>query len=340
MHIDEAKKQLSSQIAWLCDTMDNDLKHALGNAPNSEFVVDPQGKLIVARQWSRPSELRSDLAKLVGKVTDPTSVDDLNLKRVTPRNDIPKGVVPRISLPGRMTPCIVKAEENPGSDPFYVKLRAELDASYFQSGSGKLYLGFFLDPLYEVHWNNRAAAIEFEIDAPEQIAVTPVSGRGPDVKEDADADPREFIVDVTGRSNESIALTVNYFACDNAETFCKPVTQQYVINLVRDKDGGSRRAASSLGRGRPPIRGNLSRPEGRAGSEFTPADNDRQSEQRRQLLKRAVAIMRRTDNDGDGKLNASERAKVDIPLDVADKNSDGMTSLSELIDSLEARAGR
>ena len=38
--------------------------------------------------------------------------------------------------------------------PFYAKLRAEAEPEVLEKGSGKLYLGFHLDPLYEVHWNN------------------------------------------------------------------------------------------------------------------------------------------------------------------------------------------
>ena len=48
MHVDEAKRTLGSRIPWICDNMDNDLKHALCNRPNSEFIIDPDGKIVVA----------------------------------------------------------------------------------------------------------------------------------------------------------------------------------------------------------------------------------------------------------------------------------------------------
>ena len=41
LHVQEAKKTLGATVPWLCDTIDNDLKHALGDWPNSEFVIDP-----------------------------------------------------------------------------------------------------------------------------------------------------------------------------------------------------------------------------------------------------------------------------------------------------------
>ena len=79
MHVKEAQRTLASEITWLCDSMSNDLKHALGNAPNSEFVIDPEGKVARRRAWSSPEELRSDLAELVGPVEDPTKASDVRL---------------------------------------------------------------------------------------------------------------------------------------------------------------------------------------------------------------------------------------------------------------------
>lgn len=49
MHVREAKQRLGTRFRWLCDTMDNDLKHALGDRPNSEFVIDPEGRVVRKR---------------------------------------------------------------------------------------------------------------------------------------------------------------------------------------------------------------------------------------------------------------------------------------------------
>ena len=56
---------LGSDIPWLCDSIANDLKHALGDRPNSEFVIDPQGRIVRRRAWSRPADLRKDLEELM-----------------------------------------------------------------------------------------------------------------------------------------------------------------------------------------------------------------------------------------------------------------------------------
>ena len=53
MHIAEAKRTLGSEITWLADRMDNELKHALGNRPNSEFLLDPKGKVLKGSRVER-----------------------------------------------------------------------------------------------------------------------------------------------------------------------------------------------------------------------------------------------------------------------------------------------
>ena len=118
--------------------------------------------------------------------------------------------------------------------PFYAKLRAEGTPGVFEDGKGTLYLGFHLDPLYRVHWNNEVDPVSFQIEAPEGVTVTPTSGVAVDPEEPADADPREFLVEVDGRPDAELALSVRYFACDDALTFCIPVEQQYRVELARD----------------------------------------------------------------------------------------------------------
>ncbi|MCP4175329.1 MAG: hypothetical protein GY758_31665 [Fuerstiella sp.] len=283
MHVAEAKEQLETKFNWICDSMDNVLKHALGNRPNSEFVFDPEGKLVVSRQWSSPSELRADLEELVGAVQTETTIADLNMTPLAPPRTAATGIVPRVKLAGQMTPVLSKPVMEASSDPYYVKLRAEVDTDFFRTGYGRLYLGFFLDPLYKVHWNNRAMPVVFAIESTTGIIVADDSGEGPDVRVAADADPREFLLDIcddslnAAREPHELVVSVRYFACDDAETFCKPVSQTYRITLERDRDGGSRR--SSDGRGFRPI-GGRSFGGSRPGSRMQ--DMSRETERRRQ----------------------------------------------------------
>ena len=254
MHIREAKRTLGTTIPWLCDPMDNRIKHGLGNAPNSEFVIDPQGKLVRKRVWSDPDQLRKDLVKLVGPVAHPTRASDIKLKTVPPPKMAASGVVKRIERPRSMQVLKVTPKIDGNRQPFYVKLRAEAERSLLGSGGGKLYLGFRLDPLYHVHWNNLTKPVRVEIQPPRGVTVTPATLNGPKVKPAADIDPREFLVDVKGKqTSEPIHVVVRYFACNDEQKWCKAVQQEYDIVLTSDPDGGRT------------LRGGFGRRGGRAG---------------------------------------------------------------------------
>jgi len=256
MHVAEAKRALGTEIIWLADNMENDLKHALGDASNSEFIVDPQGDVVVRRLWSDPAALRVDLARLVGPVAEPTSVADLDMPNPEYyRPTVATGVVARVELSGRMMPVRVEITASKDDLPAYAKLRAEADAGLLQGGTGTLYLGFHLDPLYQVHWNNLAPQPEFAISAPTGTTVTPGSATFPDVEVEADADPREFLIEVRADDvpDEPLRFTTTYYACDNDNTWCVPVTQSYSIWLTADPDGGrvfGRGAGGRIGPGR------------------------------------------------------------------------------------------
>lgn len=344
MHVAEARQKLGSRITWLSDSIDNALKHALGDAPNSEFLIGPDGKLLVARRWSDPEALRRDLAERLGEVAPRTTIADVGMKPLEPPRTAPRGIVPRLQLPGRMLavqvrPVMRTSLEPPAlgdddAEPFYVKLRAEVTAPYLESGSGQLYLGFFLDPLYKVHWNNRAAPLEFEVVAPESIELTPATGKAPNVRQDADADPREFLLQVSGRADQPLRLTVKYFACDDAETFCKPVVQQYDVTLRPDRDGGARRPGGMpAGRVAGGRLANEPAPENIAGSDRRPTDNSDPDSSRR--LRRALDFFRQFDTDRSGTLDRDEWAPSGRPLARADADGDGQVTLRELLDRLK-----
>ena len=257
MHIREAKRVFGGlTIPWLADNLDNDLKHQLGGLNNPEFIFDPAGKIVRLRDWSSPDQLRQDLVKLVGSA-DQTSVRELGLKIEKMAKPSAKlGVVPRIRIPGPMQP--IKATPNTKSSkaPFYAKLRAEADASLLSKGNGRLYLGFHLDPLFEVCWNNLAAPVEYSITGGNGTKIEPASGAGPKVNVESDADPREFLLQIGDwKKDATLTLEVRYFACNKKAGWCRPVTQTYELQLTRDQDAGIVRARSGGGRGRGGFRG-------------------------------------------------------------------------------------
>ena len=159
-----------------------------------------------------------------------------------PGPNIPSGIVPGVLRPAGMVPLKVVPGKQKRPIPFYARLRAEVDQPFLTRGEGKLYLGFHLDPLYAVHWNNRVKPLEFRLETDEGVRVTPSLGRGPKVKQPADKDPREFLLDIVATGQDQpLSLTVRYFACDDADTFCIPVTQRYTVHLEPDPGGKGRR---------------------------------------------------------------------------------------------------
>ncbi|MFP6767551.1 MAG: hypothetical protein VB859_05220 [Planctomycetaceae bacterium] len=278
-HVGEAQRRLGSQFAWICDAMDNRIKHALGNAPNSEFVIDPEGRVVRKRSWSEPEALREDLVELVGPVEKPTDPESLELKTQAPPRAAARGVVERIEIPEGLRAVMIKPQVSgeKDADPFYAKLRAEADGELLRGGQGKLYLRFMMDPLYHVHWNNLVEPIRIRFVSGDQgteldSRVTPGEWTGPQVEEAADIDPRELLVSVdTSQSRQPLRLVVKYFACHDKEGWCKPVTQVYSLTFQPDRDGGrvtsGRRRDQFAGRGG----GRGQRP----GSSFRPRLGDR-----------------------------------------------------------------
>ena len=334
MQVQEAKRTLGSQIPWICDTMSNDLKHALGDASNSEFIIDPDGKLANKRMWSDPERLRQDLARLVGPVENPTRIADLDLEAPPPRKQAAKGVVPPIEVPRGMQALKVQPVSSEDNVPFYLKLRAEGDRDLLRRGAGKLYLGFRLDPMYAVHWNNLVDPLHFELKLPPGTA-SPLSGTSAKVEVEADSDPREFLIDVDAWQMEApLQATVHYFACDDAETFCIPVTQQYWISLERDPDGG-RRTGTFPGRGGRRMAGRL-------------RDRDLNGDgriSRDEVPERMGRLFGRLDANGDGFIDEDELegmasgTRVERFLE-RDEDGDGRVSRDEVPEQMRERFER
>lgn len=236
-HARQADKQLGSSIPFLVDHMDNRLKHALGGRANCDYLIDPEGKVVRKRMWSNPAEVRKDLEELVGKVEPVTKPDDLNLQVEEPiAETAPRGFVERLPRAG-MWPVVMDPQVETGGEPFYAKLRAEADLPLIDTGKGKLYVGFHLDPFYRVHWNKLNKPLRFEIKLPKGARFAKTSGEAQAIDAELDCDPREFMIEVENwPENKAVTLTVSYAAC--SEKDCHLVRQAYVLHRERDIDGG------------------------------------------------------------------------------------------------------
>lgn len=331
MHVEEAKRVLGSEIGWIADNMANELKHALGNRQNSEYLLDPEGRILRVRVWSDPDQLRRDLAEFVGSVENPTEVSDLNMTIRPAPEHAQTGVVPRIDKPGTYRALVSRPQLAKTDEPFYTKLRAEADQELLRSGDGKLYLAFLLDPLHGVHWNNLAPVMDVELLAPEGVRITPAKLQGPKVEEDADADPREFLIHVNrGDSQEPLGIRFRYFAC--TDTWCRPVTQEYLITWEVDRDAGRVRSGrmdfnrTGPGRGQGGRRGQGGGPR-RAGGGFGP--------------QRSVERLLARDTDGDDRLTAEELPEqMRRNFDRMDRDGDGYVEPSEIEALMQRDVGR
>ena len=314
MHIAEAKKRTGAKIPWIADTMEHEVKHALGNAPNSEFMFDSEGTIVYMQGWSNASALRRKLEELVGPVENPTEIADLDINHdVVSRSSTRDNVVPPLEVPRGL--MAVKVEPKGSKELFYVKLRAEVTRDVLRSGEGKMYLGFHLDPIYSVYWNNLVDPLRYELTLPEGTHVTPAKGAGPKVEQDKDRDPREFLVDVSGASPERpLELKVDYFGC--TDTWCKPINQSYQIYFERDPDAG--RAISARGRGFGP---GGPGPGGRGPGGGPGAGGPG----------RFLSRLMEMDQDRDGKLSKDELpARMQGRFDFMDANSDGYVDEDEI----------
>lgn len=236
MHVAEAKKTMQTTIPWLADNMENQLKWALGNMPNAECVLDPEGKVVYARSWSDSEQLRETLEELVGPVENPTQAADLGLPTIRRQRPTDEAL-PRVEVSEQLVP--VKVDPQLGDNPFYAKLRVEVEPSVLESGDGQIYLGFHLDPLYQTHWNHLAEPLRFEITGPSEASLSPANGVAPKVEQETDSGPREFLIEVAGLTSETrLGVRVRYFACSEEPAFCEAITQDYEIQIERDPLAG------------------------------------------------------------------------------------------------------
>ena len=65
-----------------------------------------------------------------------------------------------------------------------------------QEGLGWMYIGFHLDPLLRVHWNNLAPPLKFRISTPEGITVALAEASARKIEVESDADPHEFLLGI------------------------------------------------------------------------------------------------------------------------------------------------
>ena len=125
-----------------------------------------------------------------------------------------------------------------GKETYYVKLRAEADRNLLRSGPGRLFLGFYPDPIHDAHWNNLVDPMKYVLELPDGVKATPTEATAAKGPGDSDTQPRQFWVDIEGANpSDELQLALHYYGCTS--DMCMAMTHEYTIRL-EDEERGSR----------------------------------------------------------------------------------------------------
>jgi len=328
LQLKEARRTLGTKVPWIADTIDDSMRIGLRSGSFSVFLTSPDGEIIHADAKISEKSLRDALVKAVGPVSKPTSVNNLNLpklrRQAQPVNqDSDLGVArPKGLAILSITPA--KPEET-----YYVKLRAEADDALLNTGTGRLFLGFYPDPIHHAHWNNLTPPMKYKLTLPKGVTATPAEATAKKGPNDSDIQPRQFWVDVKSDSPiEEMQLQLNYFGC--TPDLCLALTHEYTIRFEFENRG-----ASTYGLNRGP-----------GGNGRTQGNNNRSSSRGN----RSVQM----DTDTNGTISFEEICAYEKELrgsnyneeqtrrrfDSIDSDKDGIISLEELNNAPRGRGRR
>ncbi|MGQ1785814.1 hypothetical protein [Saccharicrinis sp. GN24d3] len=254
LQLAEARKKLGTKAPWIADTMEDDIRIGLRSGSWSVYLISPEGAVVYASGRIDGQALRDALSKAVGPVATPTKTIDLNL--------------PVISRPGKLVNedsewgvarpeglSILSIVPASPEETYYVKLRAEADDALLTTGTGRLFLGFYPDPIHDAHWNNLTPPMKYKLTLTEGVTATPAEASAKKGKGDSDTKPRQFWVDITSEKPfEEIKLELDYFGCTSE--MCLPLAHEYTIRM-EDENRGSRTYGMNKGN-----RNNKRKPQG------------------------------------------------------------------------------
>ena len=311
-----AKQLLYTQVPWLVDDMGNEAATDLAQDPaNNVFLFSGDGTELYAGPIEDAKALRAALAEVAGSVDVPTEAGALPNTELPPFKPLEEKFSPRVKvsmaarfLPLETTPLDSKA-------PYYVKLRAEGNQELLASGNGKMYLGFHIDPLYQVAWNNMGDPMKYAIKVPEGVVAPSINTAQRVTAQATDAEPREFIIEARKLDlSKPLTIQVNYSVHSLASRKNIDVSQQYMVYLQPDRFGGQ-----VIGRQLSSPKRNVATPSGGAGNAYT-------------------MMLRRFDLDRNGKLSNDEViGNLRNRFGEADANNDGFVTEKEYFDYRDKR---
>lgn len=312
LQLEEARSKLGTKVPWIADTMDDDIRKGLRSGSWSVYLISPEGEVIYASGRIDANGLRRALSKAVGPSSTTTKASDLNLPQIG-RNaklvneDSELGVARPEGL------SIVTIIPTQPEETYYVKLRAEADDALLNTGTGRLFLGFYPDPIHGTYWNNLTEPMKFKLTLPDGVIATPTEASAQVGEGDKDTKPRQFWVDISSdKPFDDLRLKLDYFGCTSE--MCLPLTHEYTIRM-ENENRGSRTYGMNTGR-----TGN-SKPSKSGGSRMDRLDTDKDGlvsfdEMYSQMKKRNGADY--------------SNVKAQQRFDKMDLNKDGVLSSEEL----------
>ncbi len=314
LQLAEAKKKLGTKVPWIADTMDDDIRIGLRSGSWSVYLISPEGDVVYASGRIDGQALRGALSKVVGPVATATKTSDLNL----PRIERAAKLVNENSELGVARPeglSIVAIIPKTPEETYYVKLRAEADDALLNTGTGRLFLGFYPDPIHDAHWNNLTPPMKYKLMLPDGVTASPEEASAKIGEGDSDTKPRQFWVDIASdKPFGELNLKLDYFGCTS--DMCLPLTHEYTIKMEIE-NRGSRTFGMNTGRN-----GQVQRPTD-AGSRMARLDADKDGKV--DFEEMYIQMKKRNGN--------MSRDNAEQLFDRMDSNKDGFLSVDELADA-------
>ncbi|MBP9224766.1 MAG: hypothetical protein KBF76_12920 [Verrucomicrobiales bacterium] len=237
LHVAKAKEVLGTKAPWFADSMDDSIREALGAGANSIYLISPKGEVLLGLSRLDGQALREALETHVGPVKIPTAAADLDLPRVArPEQMMNIDSDVRVTRPEGLV--ILRSTPVASEETYYVKLRVEAEPALLETGKGRLFLGFYPDPILGARWNNLTKPMKYSLTLPGGVRATPQEASAVRGEGDYDSEPRQFWVDIDSAKpldKDKFKLAFHYYGC--TEEVCLALTHEYAIELVeQDKD--------------------------------------------------------------------------------------------------------
>jgi|GEM_PF-1478032 len=251
LQIVAAKEKLKTTVPWLADTIDDNIRVALRASSQTVYLISPNGHIIYAGNRLDGPALREAIAQEVGYASTYSAPQSLNLPFIgrTPQM-VNVDTELQVKRPEGMV--ILSIKPTHPDKTYYVKLRAEAEPKLLKTGTGRLFLGFYPDPIHKACWNNLTEPMKYELTLPEGVKADPVTAQAKGGPGEKDSQPRQFWVDIesgeAGKTPDKAKLALHYFAC--TPDMCTALTHEYTIHFTAE-DRNSRTFGFNRGKGRP-----------------------------------------------------------------------------------------